>query len=127
MSNFAGNLQGTKFQKIGDDSVPGMQILFEQAGDLCKANPKFQSSLIVALFKAAVAKEKWGKNDKTEERVTNFFRFINTYDPKAAEVVSANLGGPGKRWMRILNAREREHTILASGKCNDKVVAIMDK
>ena len=105
MSNLAGNLQGTKFQKIGDDSVPGMQILFEQAGDLCKANTKFQSSLIVALFKAAVAKENWGKNAKTEERVTNLFRFINTYDPKAAEVISANLGGPGKRWRRILNAR----------------------
>ena len=65
MSNFAGNLQGTKFQKIGDNYVTGMQILFEQAGDICKANPKFQSSLIVALFKAAVAKEKWGKNAKT--------------------------------------------------------------
>ena len=43
MSNFAGKLQGTKYQKIGDDSVPGMQVLFEQAADLCKTNPRFKA------------------------------------------------------------------------------------
>jgi len=43
-------------------------------------------SFIVALFKAAVAKEKWGKNAKIEERVTNFFCFLNTYDPRLLEL-----------------------------------------
>ena len=95
MSKFSQQLKDTKYQTIGDNSVPGMKVLFEQAADLCERNPKFEGSLIVALFKAAVAKEKFGKNARTKEMVTNFYRYVNTYNPKAAEVVSANLGGPG--------------------------------
>ena len=38
----------------------------------------------------------------------NFFRYIATVSPQAAELVGANLGSaPSKRWMRALNARER--------------------
>ena len=73
-----------------------------------------------------MAKEKFGKNARTKEIVTNFYRYVNTYNPKAAEVVSANLGGPDRRWMKKLNAQEIEDTILVSGNCNEKVVAIME-
>eukprot|EP00957_Ditylum_brightwellii_P005313 405187-Ditylum_brightwellii.AAC.1 len=74
-----------------------MQALFNNAAYLYKKNPKFQSSLIVFLFQAAVAKEKSSANAKTEEKI---------YDPKAASVPSANLGGTSKRWMKTLDACE---------------------
>ena len=69
-----------------------------------RQTPIFKA-LIVALFKAAVAKENFGKNARTKEMVTNFYCYVNTYNSKAAEVVSVHLGGPGRRWMKKLNAR----------------------
>jgi hypothetical protein len=43
-----------------------------------------------------------------EPRALNFFRYLATVLPQAAELVCANLGSaPSKRWMQILNARER--------------------
>ena len=74
-----------------------------------------------ALFKAAIAKEQYGSNAATEEKVINFFRFIQTFDPKAAEVLSANLRGPSKRYMRSLNSRDRDPCVLDSGE-NDSLV-----
>jgi hypothetical protein len=48
------------------------------------------------------------KSPKIEARAMNFFRYIATVSPQAAELVGANLGSaPSKRWMRSLNARER--------------------
>jgi len=84
-----------------------------------RETPKLQGYLILALFKAAVAKENFGKSARTEEIVTNFYRYVNTYNSKAAEVVSANLGGPGRCLMKKLNAQGREDTILVSGNCNE--------
>ena len=110
---------------VGEKSVPGIRTLFNEAAVLCEKNPEFQSSLIVALFKAAVCKEKFGTNAKTEESVVNFYRFIATFDAKAASVVSANLRGPSMRWMKELNARERKECMLACGKNNEKVVERM--
>ena len=46
----------------------------------------------------------------------NFYRFMNTYDKKATEVLSANLGGPSERYLKSLNAHERDSCILDSGK-----------
>ena len=40
-------------------------------------------------------KVKYGKNASVEEKVTNFYRFVCTYDRRAAVALSANLGGPG--------------------------------
>ena len=68
--------------------------MFNEVAVLCEKNPEFQSSLIVALFKAAVCKEKFGTNAKTEESVVNFYHFIATFNAKAVLVVSANLCGP---------------------------------
>ena len=36
-------------------------------------------------------------NAKTGVRILNFVRLIGTYGKRAAQVVSANLGGPGDR------------------------------
>jgi hypothetical protein len=48
--------------------------------------------------------------------VLNFYRFLNTYDKKATQVLSANLGGPSERYLKILNASERDSCILCNGK-----------
>ena len=125
MSQLDTHLVYKSYSKVGNDSVPGPKTLFNEAADLCEKNPKFQSSLIVALLKAAMAKEKTGSNAKTDEKVVNFYRFIKTYDPKAAAVLSANLGGPSMRWMQELNARDREECILACGKDGEKVTERM--
>eukprot|EP00957_Ditylum_brightwellii_P141342 10769579-Ditylum_brightwellii.AAC.1 len=102
-----------------------MQALFNNAADLCENNPTFQNSFIIALFKAAVAKEKSDANAKTEETVVNFFQFIQIYDPKAALVLSANLGGPSKCWKKTLDAYEQKGCILDCGKDGEKVIERM--
>ena len=35
---------------------PGMSVVFNKVGELCRKNPNFQSSLVVSLLKAAVEK-----------------------------------------------------------------------
>ena len=110
------------YKKNDDESVPGMRVLFDKAAELCEKNPKMANSLVITLLKAAVAKEQFGRSAKYEEKAINFFRFLRTFDPKAAEVVSANLGGPSVRWMKTLDARERDDCILDSGKDGEKVV-----
>ena len=117
--------QHKSYQAIGDESAPGIRTFFNEAADLCEKNPKLQSSLIVALFKAAMAKEKFGNNAKMEEIVVNFYRYIATHDAKAASVLSANLNGPSARWMRTLNSREREECVVAHGKDGEKVTERM--
>ena len=68
-------------------------------------------------MKAAVAKETStkGSNTKTGVIVLNFIFLIEIYDKKAAHVVSKNIGGPGERWVRKTNARERKDCIIDSG------------
>ena len=102
---------------------PGMSVAFNKADELCRQNPTFQSSLVVSLLKAAVAKatSPKGSNAKTDVQVFNFIRLIATYDKKASQVVSANLGGPGDRWVRKINAKERKDCIIESGENNEKV------
>ena len=70
----------------------------------------------VALVKAAIAKSKSGNKAKSDEKVINFYRFLNTHNKKATEVLSANLGGPSESYLKILNDRERDECILDSGK-----------
>ena len=60
-------------------------------------------------------------NRKIEPKIMNFIRYIDTISPKAAEIVSANLpGGPSKRWMQVLNRRERKSCLLSSKKIDMK-------
>ena len=85
-----------------------MRNLFDNAEQLCRDNPDMQSSIVIMLLKATVAKGLHGKNAKTNEEVVNFIRYLHTFDPKAAEVFSANVGGIGNRWLKRLNARDRK-------------------
>ena len=76
-----------------------MSVLFNKAEELFRHNPNFQSILVVSLPQAAVAKTKSpkGSNAKTDLIVLNSIRLIGTYDKKASQVVSTNIGGPGDR------------------------------
>ncbi len=48
------------------------------------------------------------KSPKMEPCALNFFCYLATVSPQAAELLGADLGwAPSKRWMQILNARER--------------------
>jgi len=125
MAKLAKRMPDKTFKAIGEDAAPGMVTLFENLAEACKKNPNFQSSLVVAMLKAAAAKELHGNNAATEEKVVNFFRFIQTYDAKAAQVLSANLSGPSARWMKKLNARDRDACILECGEDNEKVSSWM--
>ena len=68
-------------------------------------------------MKAAVAKatSPKGSNSKTDVKVLNFICFIRKYDKKAAQVVYANIGGPGDLWVRKMNYMEIHYCIIDSG------------
>ena len=51
-----------------------------------------------------------------DEKVLNFYRFLNTHNKKATEVLSENIGGTSERYLKILNSCERDECILDSGK-----------
>ena len=73
--------------------------------------------MVVSLFNAAVAKaaSSKGSNAKTYVIVLNLIHLIVTYDKKAAQVVYANIGGPGDLWVRKMNYMERHYCIIDSG------------
>ena len=51
-----------------------------------------------------------------DEKVLNFYRFLNTHDKKAIELLSENPGGPSESYLKILNYCERDDCIIDSGK-----------
>ena len=55
------------YKCAGEDAGPGLDTIFANAAELCKRNPSFRSSLGVAIFKAAIAKTKYGKNATLED------------------------------------------------------------
>ena len=60
-----------------------------------------------------------------DEKVINFYRFVQTFSPQAAEVVSANLRGPDQRWVRKINNSEVQDCIFDV--THDMLVARMKK
>ena len=65
-------------------------------------------------------------NAKTDLIVLNFICLIGTYDKKAAQVLSANIGGPGERWVRKMNARDQKDCIIDSGEENNNMAQRME-
>ena len=102
--------------------------MLNKVDELCRHNTNFQSSLVVSLLKAAVenATPLRGSNSKTNVIVLNFICFIGTYDKKVAQVVSTNIGGPGDRWVRKMNARERKDCIIDRSEENKQVSQRME-
>ena len=79
-------------------------------------------------MKAAVSKatSPKGSNAKTDVIVLKFIPLIVTYDKKSAQVVSANIIGPGYRWAREINARERKDCIIDISEDKNKVAQRME-
>lgn len=115
LRSFHSKLDTDKMKVKDPNAVPGTDSFLGDVAEVYETNPKFRDSLEVALIKTLLAKLKTGRsNVKKEEKVVNFIRLLATHSPAAAEVASANLGGPSKRWMQELNARERSECIYAS-------------
>ena len=128
MSKLNGNFP-KKIYKLSSCGVdPGMSVVFNKAEELCRQNPKFQSSLVVSLLKAAVERSTSpkGSNAKTDIIVLNFILLIGTYDKKSDQVLYVNIGGPGDRWVRKMNAREQKDCNIDSGKENKKATQRME-
>ena len=109
MASFCKRLPPQSFKIIGEQFLGDVTNCW-------KSNPDFWSGIQVALVQVATAKSKSGNKAKMDEKVLNFYRFLNTHDKKATEVLSANLGGPSDRYLKILNSCERDECILDSGK-----------
>ena len=116
MASFCKRLPPQSFKTMGENSAPGLNKFLGDVAECWKSNPDFRSGLQVALVKTAIAKSKSGNKSKIEEKVLNFYRFMNTYNKKATEVLLANVGGPSERYLKSLNAHERDSCILDSGK-----------
>ena len=118
-------LKNKKYKLSIDNSAQGMSNLFASAEQLCRDNPDMWSNIVIMMLKGVVAKQLHGKNAQTNEECVNFIRYLHTISPKAAEVVSANIGGISKRWLRELNARDRKDCIIDEGEEGDKVICRM--
>ena len=66
--------------------APGMSYVFNKVEGLCRHNTNFQSSLVVSLLQASVAKatSPKGSDAKTYLIVLNFIRLIGKYYKNAA-------------------------------------------
>ena len=84
MASFCKELPPKIFKTIGENSAPGLNKFLGDVAECWKSNPDFRSGLQVALVKTAIAKSKSGNKSKIEEKVLNFYRFMNTYDKKPA-------------------------------------------
>ena len=74
----------------------------------------------------AKAESPKGSNAKTDVIVLIFIILIGTYYNKLAQVVSANIGGPGNWWVRKMNDRERNDCIIERVEENKKVAQRME-
>ena len=128
MSKLNKNLPNKIYKIFSCGVAPGMRVVFNKAEELCRRNPNFHSSLVISLLKSEVAKETSpkGSNAKTDVVVLNFIHFIRTDDKKAAQVVSANIGGPEDLWFSKMNTRERKDCIIDISEEKNKVAQRME-
>ena len=72
-------------------SVPSNILFLKDAANMYDTNPKFRDSLVVVLLKAAVNRADGTRNAEIDEKVINFYQFVDTYSPKASMIVLENL------------------------------------
>ena len=58
ISELSAKLKTKTFRLVSEDSCPGIDVLFKNVKQLCNDNPRFKDSIIVSLFRAAIAKNK---------------------------------------------------------------------
>ena len=110
MSRLSKNLPSTAFSIQAEGDIPSVPKFFKQAAHLYATQPNFQTSILMSMLEGTV--EQWvtrRNNTKIKGRVMSFHRYINSICPEAARAVAANLGrAPSERWMKALNAQERQ-------------------
>lgn len=111
MAKLAQRIPSKKF-KLAGGAVPSPSNFLHSASQLYEENEEFRGSILVSLMEALVCKHTTGRsNPKIEERVKNFYRWLDALSPIACDGVAVNLGSaPSKRWMQVLNARDRAGT-----------------
>ncbi len=109
MRTLATLLPSGSFKLAASDAVQGSGSFLLKAHELYMSNADFRNSIVVSMLEGLVVQLNTGVNNhKIEERVRNFYRYLATISPTASQAVAANLGrSPSKRWMQVLNARER--------------------
>ena len=86
-------------------SLPGPSSFLQDAASLYELCPEFRDSLIVSLLKASINRTMGNGSELFDEKVINFYRFVQTFSPRA------NLRGPGECWVRRLNNSEVQDCI----------------
>ena len=91
------------------ETVPILDNFLTHAADLFENGKNFCGSIVVVLLENLACTYTGGrKNPLIEERAKNFYCWLDTISPVACDAVGANIGGvPYKRWMQVLNAKER--------------------
>ena len=81
----------------------------------------------MCLLRASIVKLHQKKNliHCYSHKVINFFQLIRTHSPKCADVVSANLFGPSKRYIQKINSKEDIPSVIL-GSRPDIIKAITD-
>ena len=64
------DLKNKTYKLAAADSSPGLSSLFASAEQLCRDNPNFCNSVVIAMLQGAVAKSLHGKRAQTNERKT---------------------------------------------------------
>ena len=62
--------------------------------------------MIVALLKATINRTILNGNEAFDDKVIDFYHFLQTFSPRVAEVASTNLRGPRQGWVRRINNSE---------------------
>ena len=115
---------GSRMNKISDklsenlfivavgETVPIPADFLTHADDLFENSNTLRVSILVVLLEALVCTYTGGrKNPLIEERAKKLYSWLDTIIPVACDAVAANLGGePSKRWIQVLNAKERTGT-----------------
>ena len=92
-------------------SVPGPSSFPQGAASLYESCPEFCDYLIVDMLKATINRTMGNGNEAFDEKVIIFYRFVQIFIPRAAEVVYANIRGPDQCWVQRLNNSEVQDCI----------------
>ena len=105
------------FESIDEDHVLNVDPTLNKLAFTLTQFPNFKDSLLMCLLRAAMVKVHQNQSSLTfSDKVLNFFQLIRTHSPKCADVVSANLFGPSKRYIQRINSKENIPSIIIGSK-----------
>ncbi len=101
MSMLAKSLPTGSINVVTPKSVPSPKSFYLIAHELYLNNPTFNKYILTAMMHSMVTEmTNPTRSPKMEPCALNFFCYLESVSPQAAELVGANLGSaPSKRWM----------------------------